>query len=53
MHMTSFLLAHVLIQLMKKKRKKIRLTSSILDFDVGRVPAVSMTIPESDVGTLF
>jgi len=37
----------------KKVTEDIKLTSSILDFDVGRVPAVSMTIPESDVGTLF
>jgi hypothetical protein len=33
--------------------KGISLTSSILEFDVGRVPAVSITIPESDVGTLL
>jgi hypothetical protein len=28
-------------------------TSSILDLDVSCVPSVSITIPESDVGTLF
>ncbi len=50
---------HVFIPLMRRKKRKVMQdriishTSSILDFDVGNVPAVSMTIPESDVGTLL
>jgi len=41
-----------MIQLLKSNNSTWIHTSSMLDFDVGRIPSVSITMPESDVGTL-